>query len=256
MLTSVSDKRKVNIMARYDSERNERKIKKAFERVERKWGGEMKGNDAWHVFKVMSEFVEGFERLHKIGPCVSLYGSARTKPNETYYQVAEELGGKLTQSGYGVITGGGPGVMEAANKGAQEAGGKSVGLNIVIPFEQQANPYVDFDKLINFKYFFVRKVMFMRYAQGFVVFPGGFGTLDEVFEALTLVQTEKVAQFPIVFIGEEFWKGLMDWIKETLLEKGMISKDDLNLFHIVDTADEAVKIIEAFYTKYHLKPNF
>jgi uncharacterized protein (TIGR00730 family) len=205
----------------------------------------------------MAEFVEGFEKLAKIGPCVSIFGSARTKPDHEYYLLGEEIAQKLTRKGYGVITGGGPGIMEAGNKGARATGGKSVGLNIVLPFEQTHNPYIDLDKLMNFDYFFVRKVMFLKYAQGFVVLPGGFGTLDELFEALTLIQTKKVAQFPVVLVGSKFWTGLVDWIKEVMLKKEQnINEDDLLLFSVVDTADEAVNAIIEFYEKYVLKPNF
>jgi uncharacterized protein (TIGR00730 family) len=205
----------------------------------------------------MAEFVEGFEKLAKIGPCVSIFGSARTKPDHEYYLLGEEIAQKLTRKGYGVITGGGPGIMEAGNKGARATGGKSVGLNIVLPFEQTHNPYIDLDKLMNFDYFFVRKVMFLKYAQGFVVLPGGFGTLDELFEALTLIQTKKVAQFPVVLVGSQFWTGLVDWIKEVMLKKEQnIHEEDLLLFSVVDTADDAVNAIIEFYEKYVLKPNF
>ena len=216
----------------------------------------MKGTDSWHIFKVMSEFVEGFERLNKIGPCVSVFGSARTKSGHHHYKLGEEIAFKLTKSGYGIISGGGSGIMEAANKGAQRAGGKSVGLSIVLPYEQRSNPHVDHDKLLNFKYFFVRKVMFVRYAQGFVVLPGGFGTLDELTEALTLIQTEKIARFPIILIDRSYWKGLLEWWKKTMLVEGNIDKSDFELFHVVDTPDEAVAIINKFYKKYLLKPNF
>jgi hypothetical protein len=204
----------------------------------------------------MSEFVEGFEKMSKIGPCVSVFGSARTEPGTPYYLLAEEIGFKLTTEGYGVITGGGPGIMEAANKGAQKAGGKSVGLNIKLPFEQMPNQYIDFDKNITFDYFFVRKLMFIKYAQGFVVLPGGFGTMDELFESLTLIQTKKIGRFPIILVGKSYWSGLMEWIKTTLVTEKYINPDDLKLFTVVDTADEAVTFIDAFYTKYLLKPNF
>ena len=205
----------------------------------------------------MSEFVEGFETMSKIGPCVSVFGSARTKPNNKYYKQAEELGFLLTQKGYGVITGGGPGIMEAANKGAQKGGGKSVGLNIELPFEQSHNDYIDNDKLLNFDYFFVRKVMFVKYAQGFIVLPGGVGTLDELFEAITLIQTGKIGKFPIVLVGKKYWQGMIVWIKEIMLKtEENISPEDLDLFHIVNRPDEAVEIIEDFYNKFMLKPNF
>ena len=231
----------------------DKKIIDAFS--ERNWN-EIKTNDSWAIFKVISEFVEAFEKMSRIGPCVSIFGSARTKESDKSYILAEDLAYKITQYGYGVITGGGPGIMEAANKGANRGGGKSVGLNISLPFEEYSNPYIDRDKKIDFDFFFVRKVMFVKYAQGFVVLPGGFGTLDELFEAITLIQTKKIGKFPIVLVGKEFWKGLVDWIKNTLLEKGNISVRDLELFHLVDTSDEALKIINDFYTKYTLKPNF
>ena len=232
----------------------EDKFRSAFEN--KNWN-EIKTQNSWQIFKIMAEFVEGFEKLAKIGPCVSIFGSARTKPDHEYYLLGEEIAQKLTRKGYGVITGGGPGIMEAGNKGARATGGKSVGLNIVLPFEQTHNPYIDLDKLMNFDYFFVRKVMFLKYAQGFVVLPGGFGTLDELFEALTLIQTKKVAQFPVVLVGSQFWTGLVDWIKEVMLKKEQnIHEDDLLLFSLVDTADEAVNAIIEFYEKYVLKPNF
>ena len=230
------------------------KIRKAFEN--RDWN-EIKTADSWQIFKVMAEFVDGFEKMSKIGPCVSIFGSARTKPDNKYYILAEEIAYKLTQNGYGIISGGGPGIMEAANKGARRGKGKSVGLNIELPFEQFSNPYIDSDKLVTFDYFFVRKVMFIKYAQGFVVLPGGLGTLDELFEALTLIQTLKIGKFPIIMVSKEYWSGLLDWIKTTMLEKEHnLSEKDLDLFLIVDTADEAVAEINAFYSKYLLKPNF
>ena len=218
---------------------------------------DIKSHDSWEIFKIMGEFVEGFERLSKIGPCVSIFGSARTVPENKYYAIAEELAYQLTQHKFGVITGGGPGIMEAGNKGAKRGGGKSVGLNILLPFEQEPNIYIDNDKIINFDYFFVRKVMFIKYAQGFIVLPGGYGTLDEMFEALTLIQTKKSGKFPIILIGTEFWSGLINWIKDVLLkEENNISEEDLDLIKIVDSPEEAVKKINEFYKKYHLKPNF
>lgn len=217
---------------------------------------QIKTADSWQIFKIMAEFVDGFEKLAKIGPCVSIFGSARTKPGHPSYKLAEKIAFKLTREGYGVITGGGPGIMEAANKGAHRANGKSVGLNIELPFEQMANPFIDSDKLLNFDYFFVRKVMFVKYAQGFVVLPGGFGTLDEFFEALTLIQTHKIASFPIVLVNKKYWKGLIDWIKTTLLHEKNLNAEDLDLFSLADTADEVVKAISDFYSKYMLKPNF
>ncbi|MFQ3332574.1 MAG: hypothetical protein ACI84S_000581 [Thalassomonas sp.] len=233
---------------------DEKKIRRAFK--EKNWNA-IKTSDSWQIFKIMSEFVQGFETMSKIGPCVSVFGSARTKPDNKFYKQAEEIGYLLTQSGYGVISGGGPGIMEAANKGASRGEGKSVGLNIELPFEQSSNPYIDNDKLINFDYFFVRKVMFVKYAQGFIVLPGGVGTLDELFEAITLIQTQKIGKFPIVLVGKAYWEGLMDWIKEVMLEREKnISIEDLDLINIVDTPVEAVDIINDFYQKYTLKPNF
>lgn len=230
------------------------KIRSAFENKD--WQ-EIKVTDSWQIFKIMAEFVDGFEKLAKIGPCVSIFGSARTKDENPYYKMAEDCARLLTERGYGVISGGGPGIMEAANKGAYEAGGKSVGLNIELPFEQFHNKYIDRDKLLEFDYFFVRKVMFMKYSQGFIVLPGGFGTLDEMFEALTLIQTGKVARFPIVLVGTSYWSGLMDWVKQTmLLQEHNINEEDLNLFRLVDTAEEAAEHIFRFYDKYVLKPNF
>lgn len=218
---------------------------------------EIQAMDSWRIFKIISEFVEGFEKLARIGPCVSLFGSARTKPDNKYYGLAEEIAFKLTNKGYGVITGGGPGIMEAANKGAYRGGGKSVGINIDLPFEQEANEFIDSDKLITFDHFFVRKVMFMKYAQGFIVLPGGFGTFDELFEAMTLIQTKKIGKFPIILVGKKYWGGLIEWIKETMLrEESNISGEDLELFNVVDTAEEAVNLIDAFYSKYLLSPNF
>ncbi|MCE9538088.1 MAG: TIGR00730 family Rossman fold protein [Bacteroidetes bacterium] len=233
---------------------DEDKIRKAF--ASKDWN-DIKAADSWQIFKIMSEFVEGFEKMSRIGPCVSIFGSARTKPENPYFKLAEEIAFKLTREGYGVITGGGPGIMEAANKGAKAGGGRSVGLNIVLPFEQSSNPFVDNDKNINFDYFFVRKTIFLKYSQGFIAMPGGFGTLDELFESITLIQTNKVAHFPIVLVGKRYWEGLMNWVKETmLLEEHNINEKDLDLFKIVDSADDAVAIINEFYSKYLLKPNF
>ncbi len=236
------------------TEKDEEKIRKAF--AAKDWS-DIKASDSWQIFKIMSEFVEGFDNMGRIGPSVSIFGSARTKEGNIYYKLAEDIAYKLTLEGYGVITGGGPGIMEAANKGAQKGGGKSVGLNIELPFEQKSNPFVDSDKNINFAYFFVRKTMFLKYSQGFIAMPGGFGTMDELFEAITLIQTNKVAEFPIVLVGKNYWKGLIEWLNETMyLEEKNISKSDFALFELVDTADEAVKIITDFYSKYLLKPNF
>lgn len=233
---------------------DEDKIKKAFQ--QKTWN-EIKSSDSWQIFKIMAEFVDGFEKMASIGPCVTLFGSARTGPENKYYKLAEEIAFKLTQSGYGVITGGGPGIMEAANKGARRGEGISVGLNIELPHEQGANPYIDRDKLITFKHFFVRKVMFQKYAQGFIVLPGGFGTFDEFFESATLIQTGKIGRFPIVLVGSDFWKGLVEWIDKVVQqEEKNISPEDISLFTIVDNADEAVDVINKFYSKYLLSPNF
>ena len=231
--------------------------KKIREKLKQKTWNEIKTNDSWAIFKVMSEFVDGFEKMSRIGPCVSIFGSARTKVGDKYYELAEDISFQLTQQGYGIITGGGPGIMEAGNKGAHRGNGISVGLNIDLPFEQKDNPYIDRDKNLEFDYFFVLKVMFVKYAQGFVAMPGGFGTLDELFEAMTLIQTQKIGKFPIVLVGTEFWNGMLDWIKKVLLEEHKnISEDDLDLFHIVDTAEEVVEIINNFYNKHLLSPNF
>jgi uncharacterized protein (TIGR00730 family) len=229
------------------------KIRRAFS--DKDWQ-EIKAQDTWQIFKIMAEFVEGFEKMSKIGPCVSIFGSARTEAGTKYYLLAEEIAYKLTTEGYGIITGGGPGIMEAANKGAQKANGKSVGLNIKLPFEQSPNPFIDSDKSITFDYFFVRKLMFIKYAQGFIVLPGGFGTMDELFESLTLIQTRKIGKFPIIMVGKDYWGGLIEWIKTILVSEKYINPDDLKLFTLVDTADEAVQVIDNFYSKYLLKPNF
>ena len=237
-------------------ENNEQRdrVKEAFK--QKTWN-EIRTNDSWAVFKIMSEFVEGYERLGKIGPCVSIFGSARTKPGTKYYELAEDIAFKLTENDYGVITGGGPGIMEAGNKGAKKGKGISVGLNIDLPFEQEGNPYIDNDKLINFDYFFVRKVMFVKYAQGFIVLPGGFGTLDELFEAITLIQTTKTGKFPIILVGKDFWSGMLKWVKEVLLDQEQnISPKDIDLMVLVDTAEEAVNEINKFYKKHMLTPNF
>ena len=228
-------------------------IRRAF--MEKDWN-ETQTADSWMVFKVMAEFVNSMEKMSRIGPCVSIFGSARTPESSKYYKLAEEVAFGLTKHGFGVITGGGPGIMEAANRGAYRARGKSVGLNIMLPHEQNANPYIDADKLLNFDYFFIRKVMFMKYAQGYVVMPGGFGTLDELFEAITLIQTQKMVHFPIVLMVKKYWTGLMEWIKENLLKDKMICETDLDIFAIVDEAKEAVAHIVKFYEKYDIKPNF
>lgn len=218
---------------------------------------EIKTNDSWAIFKIMGEFVKGYEKLSQIGPCVSIFGSARTKPDHKYYKLTEKIAQKIVDHGYGVITGGGPGIMEAGNKGAHLAGGTSVGLNIDLPFEQHDNPYIDRDKSLDFDYFFVRKVMFVKYSQGFVVMPGGFGTLDELFEAITLIQTNKIDKFPIILVGTDFWGGLIDWVRATLLDNFKnISDGDIDLLHVVDTADEVLEILDKFYDEYNLSPNF
>ncbi|MBM1107246.1 TIGR00730 family Rossman fold protein [Aurantibacter crassamenti] len=217
---------------------------------------EIKTNDSWALFKIMGEFVNGYEKMSAIGPCVSIFGSARSKEDNEYYQLAVSIAQKIAEAGYGVITGGGPGIMEAGNRGAKLAGGTSVGLNIDLPFEQHDNPYIDSDKSLDFDYFFVRKVMFVKYSQGFVVMPGGFGTLDELFEAITLIQTHKIEKFPIILVGSEFWGGLVDWVKATMLKAGNISPEDLNLITIADNEDEVVDIINSFYKGHQLSPNF
>lgn len=217
---------------------------------------EIKTNDSWSLFKVMSEFVNGYEKLSSIGPCISIFGSARTKSNHPTYILTTEIAKAVSKLGYGVITGGGPGIMEAANKGANEVGGVSVGLNINLPMEQESNKYIDKDKLIDFQYFFVRKVMFVKYAQGFIVMPGGVGTLDELFESFTLLQTSKINKFPIILVGRDYWKGLIDWIKEKLLGQNNISSEDLKLFEVVDTVEEVIECLNRFYKIDNFKPNF
>ena len=219
------------------------------------WVG-IKANDSWALFKIMSEFVNGYETLSAIGPCVSIFGSARTKADTPHYELAVSIAKAITENGYGIITGGGPGIMEAANKGAQLAKGVSVGLNINLPFEQNINPYIDIDKQMTFEYFFVRKVMFVKYAQGFVVLPGGIGTLDELFEAFTLIQTEKIQRFPIILVGSDYWHDLIEWIKNTLLKEKYISEEDLDLIEVVDTAEEVVSSLSNFHKKGLYRPNF
>jgi uncharacterized protein (TIGR00730 family) len=234
-----------------------KQIEAVQEKLKQKTWNEIRTNDSWAIFKIMSEFVNGYETMARIGPCVSIFGSARTKPDNKYYLLAEKIAYKISKAGYGIITGGGPGIMEAGNKGAHNGEGTSVGLNIELPFEQHYNPYIDKDKNLNFDYFFVRKVMFVKYSQGFVIMPGGFGTLDELFEALTLIQTKKIARFPIVMVGTEYWQGLIDWLNQTMCEREKnINPEDMNLIKLVDTADDAVKVINEFYGKYLLKPNF
>ena len=225
----------------------------------KKWSHTMKGENSWTMFKVISEFVEGFETLNKFGPCVSIFGSARTKPEDPAYKMAVDIARLLTEAGYGIITGGGPGIMEAGNKGAHIYGGRSVGLNIDLPFEQGHNQYIDIDSNLNFRYFFVRKVMFVKYAQAFIALPGGFGTMDELFEVLTLVQTNKITKVPIILVGSKFWGGLREWIKATMLEKANnISPKDMDLIPITDDPEEVVQIINDFYKgkDEELKPNY
>ena len=217
---------------------------------------QIKTNDSWALFKIMSEFVEGYEKLSAIGPCISIFGSARTPEHHPTYKLTVNIAEAISKSGYGIISGGGPGIMEAANKGAQKGGGASVGLNINLPFEQHSNPYIDQDKLIDFHYFFVRKVMFVKYAQGFIVMPGGVGTLDELFEAFTLIQTSKVAKFPIILVGTSYWSGLVDWLKNTLLIEKNISPEDIDLLEIVDSAEEVMNCLDRFYSNNNFKPNF
>ena len=209
----------------------------------------LKGENSWTMFKVIAELVDGFEKLNKLGPCISIFGSARTKPDNKYYKLATEIAEVMTREGYGIITGGGPGIMEAANKGAYLQGGLSVGLNIDLPFEQSHNPYIDPDKNLDHRYFFIRKVMFVKYAQTFVAMPGGFGTMDELFEVLTLIQTKKITAVPVVLVGTEFWAGMREWIIEVMLEKfGNVSAKDMALLPMTDDPDEVLRIINDFYT--------
>jgi len=218
---------------------------------------ETKAHSSWQIFKIMAEFVHGFEELAKIGPCISIFGSARTAPENKYYQLAVDISQRLSEEGFGVISGGGPGIMEAANKGAKIANGRSVGLNIELPFEQSSNPYIDPDKNLNFDYFFVRKVMFTKYSQGFIMMPGGWGTMDEFFEVATLIQTRKFTQTPMICVGSTYWNGLFNWMRETMLhEENNISDGDLEMIKIFDTADEVVCYIRDFYTHNKLQPNF
>ena len=226
-----------------------------FKNQSKNWS-EIKANDSWALFKIMAEFVDGYEKMSMIGPCVSFFGSARTASDDPQYQLTVDIAEAIVKSGLGVITGGGPGIMEAANFGAKKGGGTSVGLNINLPFEQKHNEYIDDDKLMNFEYFFVRKVVFIKYSQGFVVMPGGFGTLDELFEALTLIQTEKIKKFPILLVGKEYWSGLLDWIKVVLLKENKLDPDDLNLIHVVESKEEVVEQLQKFYKQQYFKPNF
>ena len=218
---------------------------------------ELTTKNSWMLFKIMGEFVEGFEKMGVHNPCISIFGSARTPNTHNNYKLASEIAQRIVDLGFGIITGGGPGIMEAANKGAQEAGGASVGLTIDLPFEENHNKYIDKDRMINFDYFFVRKVMFVKYAQAFVVLPGGFGTLDELMEAITLIQTSKIKKIPIILVGTSFWSGLIDWLKQTLLEQNnTISEGDLDLFSCVDTADEVIDLLKHYYSETDTGPNF
>ncbi len=212
--------------------------------------------DIWRIFRIMAEFVDGFELMGKIKPSIVVFGSARSKPEDKYYKLAESVGREIVKRGFGVITGGGPGIMEAANKGAMEAGGSSTGVNIQLPHEQGHNPFIDADKLLDFRYFFVRKVMFFKYAQGYILMPGGFGTIDESFEVLTLIQTRKTQKFPVVLMGTEFWGSLLDWIKNTQLKAGFIKEEDLDLFKLTDDPVEAANIIYDFHKGKKFTPNF
>lgn len=223
---------------------------------QRRWS-ESKAHSSWQIFKIMAEFVDGFEALAKLGPCISIFGSARTQPGHPYYELTVDVARKLAEEGFGIISGGGPGIMEAANKGAQLGSGKSVGLNIELPFEQHSNPFIDRDANLHFEYFFVRKVMFTKYAQGFVMMPGGFGTMDEFFEVATLIQTGKMSPVPLILVGSQYWSGLVDWMQETMLQKSNnISPNDLDLLKVVDTPEEVVEQVLQFYTKHPLQPNF
>ncbi len=213
----------------------------------KKWSPNVKGENSWTMFKVISEFVNSFDILNNIEPCVSVFGSARTKPGTKYYELAVEVAGRLVDEGYGIITGGGPGIMEAGNKGAFQKGGTSVGLNIALPFEQHDNPYIGNNMSLDFRFFFVRKVMFVKYAQAFVVLPGGFGTLDELFEVITLIQTRKISQVPVILMGKSYWSGLKDWVATSMLGEGNINPEDLDLLHITDSVDEVTEIINSFY---------
>lgn len=228
---------------------NDQKLNPTKGNPNRKQWSEMKGENSWTMFKVISEFVEGFEVMNNTGPCISIFGSARTKPDNKYYKLAVDVAKRMTDEGFGVITGGGPGIMEAGNKGASLNNGLSVGLNIDLPFEQSHNPYIDPEHNLNYRYFFVRKVMFVKYAQAFVVMPGGFGTLDELFEVLTLIQTKKISAVPIILVGTEFWGGMREWIQKVMLEQAHnISPKDMDLIPIVDDPDAIVKIIRDFYS--------
>jgi uncharacterized protein (TIGR00730 family) len=210
--------------------------------------------ETWRIFRIMAEFVEGFETLSHIGPCVTIFGSARTSESDAHYQLARETAKRAVESGYGVITGGGPGIMEAANRGASEANGISVGLNIQLPFEQVPNAYIK--TIINFRYFFCRKVMFLKYTSAVIVLPGGFGTMDEMFETLTLIQTHKIRDLPLILMGADYWKGLTAWLRSAMLRRSYIDADDIDLMRVCDSCEEAIRIINSFYTKRESSINF
>ncbi|MBU1888109.1 MAG: TIGR00730 family Rossman fold protein [Candidatus Omnitrophica bacterium] len=203
--------------------------------------------DPWRIFRIMSEFVDGFDELSKIGPAVTVFGSARTRPGDKYYNLAEKTTALLSKNGFAVITGAGPGIMEAANKGAKNAKGSSIGLNIQMPVAQKPNRFIT--KLLDFRYFFCRKVMFVKYAKATVIFPGGYGTMDEFFESVTLIQTGRTERFPVILVGSEYWKGLMDWVKKDMLKEDRIDKKDIGIFRITDTAEGVLKIIKEFYSR-------
>ena len=223
---------------------------------QRNWT-ESKAHSSWQIFKIMAEFVDGFEALAKIGPCISVFGSARVKPGSKYYELAVDITKRLAEEGFGIVSGGGPGIMEASNKGAQLGGAKSVGLNIDLPFEQESNDFIDKAHNLDFDYFFVRKVMFTKYSQGFIMMPGGFGTMDEFFEVATLIQTRKMLEVPLVLVGSTYWKGLLLWMKEVMMDmENNISPDDFDLLKIADTADEVAEHVKSFYTGHALQPNF
>jgi len=232
--------------------------KRVIRKFEKKTWSEVKSKNSWQVFRIMAEFVEGFDALTQVGPSVTVFGSARTKLDDPYYEIAYDLGKLLAHEGLSVITGGGPGVMEATNKGAKEAGGASAGVGIELPFEASNNAYIDSDKNITFRYFFVRKLMFLKYSQAFVAFPGGLGTLDELFESLTLSQTGKTPKFPIILVGRDYWCGLVDWLRDRALAQGYINADDLELFRVVDSAEEVMDSITGFFAKFRkeMVPNF
>lgn len=223
---------------------------------ERRWK-ESQAHSSWQIFKIMAEFVDGFEALSRIGPCISIFGSARTKPGNKYYELTVQIAKNLAEEGFGIISGGGPGIMEAANKGASLAGGKSVGLNIELPFEQEPNQYIDRTHNLNFDFFFVRKVMFVKYSQAFIMMPGGWGTMDEFFEVATLIQTGKFKQSPMILVGKTYWGGLFEWMKKTMLEEEKnISPEDLDLIKVFDTAEEVTEFMLEYYKTRPLAPNF